>query len=364
MPVQSPVQSFLQTDAVLPDMSLSQGAKATSFIDSIPLKVVLALAAPYLAGETEEQAIELAHKEFQQNKFTSTLDILGEGSQTVEQCELSVESYFKLIDAIRSLPLPVSDRRRQMTVSFKPSMFNVGAPCPGRESERALEAAFDRISRVVDYAFKNQVNMTLEAEDHPWTNFHVEAYLALINAGYTNLGTVLQSRLFRTEKDLKRFDERMRVRLVIGIYNEPAQIAHVQKPMMKQLLIKYAGELLAKGTYVELATHDVRCIEQFFTEVAIPQRISQFKFETQFLHGVPRKKLQKGLISGSYFSELSKISAPAHAQYLEELERTGIVVRLYLPYGRDNVAGPYCRRRLKENPNMIGYGIKNFFGLQ
>ncbi len=56
--------------------------------------------------------------------------------------------------------------------------------------------------------------MTLEAEDHRWTNFQLESYFALVNAGYSNLGTVLQTRLFRTEKDLDRFDQRMRVRLV------------------------------------------------------------------------------------------------------------------------------------------------------
>ncbi len=43
-------------------------------------------------------------------------------------------------------------------------------------------------------------------------------------AGYENLGTVLQSRLFRTMQDIERFQEGMRVRLVIGIYQEPNAI--------------------------------------------------------------------------------------------------------------------------------------------
>jgi len=116
---------------------------------------------------------------------------------------------------------------------------------------------------VVDYALKNEINVTLEAEDHRWTNFQLESYFALINAGYANLGTVLQTRLFRTEKDIARFDGRMRVRLVIGIYNEPGQIAHTDKRIMKDLLVQYGSNLLARGVYTELASHDTRCIELF-----------------------------------------------------------------------------------------------------
>jgi proline dehydrogenase len=211
---------------------------------------------------------------------------------------------------------------------------------------------------------KNNISMTLEAEDHRWANFHLEAYFALINAGYTNLGTVLQTRLFRTEKDVARFDERMRVRLVIGIYNEPAQLAHTDKRNMKELVVTYAQQLLNKGTYVELATHDAKCVEHFYRSVAVPHKIGPENFEHQFLLGVPRAKLQKGLISGQYFAELARTMPSEHGEQLERLQRRGAIVRMYLPYGTPRVSGAYCRRRLRENPNMIAYGIKNVFGIQ
>jgi proline dehydrogenase len=245
---------------------------------------------------------------------------------------------------------------------MKPSMFSTMAPQHGADSDRAQEAAFDRITRVVDYALKNEINVTLEAEDHRWTNFQLESYFALINAGYANLGTVLQTRLFRTEKDIARFDGRMRVRLVIGIYNEPGQIAHTDKRIMKDLLVQYGSNLLARGVYTELASHDTRCIETFYKKVVLPQSVPASQFEHQFLQGVPRTKLQNGLVTGNYFREPEHgFAASAH---LEKLKETGALVRMYLPFGTAKVSGAYCKRRLRENPNMITYGVKNLLGLQ
>lgn len=339
------------------------GTPAKTIFDAIPLGLVLRLAKPYLAGETPDSAIALAHKLYKKDYFCSTIDILGEDATTDEDCEQFVERYKSLIDAVKSNPVACQFPRQQMTISMKPSMFSTMPPEPGKASERAQELAFDRITRVVDYAFKNQVNMTLEAEDHRWTNFHLESYFALVSAGYTNLGTVVQTRLFRTEKDVQRFDSRMRVRLVIGIYNEPPQIAHTNKREMKNLVVQYARSLLEKGTYVELATHDVKCIEQFYREAVLPNRIEANRFEHQFLLGVPRNKLQQGLCDGTYFSSFPGSISEDEANHLASLARSGALVRMYLPYGADKISAPYCRRRLRENPNMIAYGIKNLLGI-
>src|SRR5262249_28758872 len=133
--------------------------------------------------------------------------------------------YMNLIDEVAANQVLTSEPGQRLSISMKPSMFSSQPPRPGKESQKALDQAFDRLTKVVDHAQQHNINMTLEAEDHRWTNFHLESYFALFKAGYTNLGTVLQSRLFRTEKDVQRFEEGMRVRLVIGIYQEPPSIA-------------------------------------------------------------------------------------------------------------------------------------------
>jgi len=335
-----------------------------SIFDTIPLPLVMLLAKPYLAGQTSSDAIRKAHDIYQSRKFTGTLDILGEDATTVEDCERYVTTYMSLVDEVTANQLHTSNRRERMTISFKPSMFSTMPPAPGKESEKALEAAFDRINKIVDYAFQRGVDMTLEAEDHRWTNFHLESYFALHKAGYKNLGTVIQSRLFRTEKDIARFEDGMRVRMVIGIYQEPASIAHTEKPIMKELAVRYSRELAHQGVYLELASHDTKCVDNFVNKVVLPLKLKSSQFEFQFLLGVPRAKLQDSLISGSYFSELSQSLSGEDERHALMLAQTGSIVRMYLPYGKDKVAGPYCRRRLKNNPNMIAYGIKNVLGLQ
>lgn len=334
---------------------------AKSIFDAIPISVVLMLAKPYLAGENLDEALSLARTLYQEQKFSSTLDILGEDAAIDADCDASVEHYKQLIDAISKRPLPVSEVRRQPTVSFKPSMFSTKAPEVGMVRSAELDRAYNRIESVVSFASDRNVQVTLEAEDHRWTDFQLETYHSLIEGGYRNLGTVLQSRLFRTEADLSRFDERMRARLVIGIYNEPASVAHTQKPKMKELLVRYARELLARGTYVEVATHDTQCLADFFASV-MADKVTPDRFETQYLHGVPRKRFQHALVSGALFQGEEYKKVREAEAFLKKLAKEGVLVRMYLPFGEGKVAGAYCRRRLKENPNMVTYGIKNLFG--
>jgi proline dehydrogenase len=329
-----------------------------SIFDILPVPAILYLAKPYLAGPTPESALQKGHQIFESDHFCGTLDVLGEDAASDDDCELYVEKYKSLIDLVADNPLKTPFDREKLTISMKPSMFCDVVPT-AQAARAKMDKGFERIARVVDYGMKKKIRMTLEAEDWRWANFHLDAYFALLNAGYTNLGTVLQTRLFRSKNDLKRFDENSRVRLVIGIYQESPDIAFVDKRDMKDLLLDFSKELFARGTYVELATHDADYIRKFASEVVIPQKVSPQQFETQFLLGVPRYKLQKALVNGDFFKD-PEFASP-HA---EALSRAGCLVRMYLPFGNDKVSGPYCKRRLIHNPNMITYGIKNLLGIQ
>lgn len=361
MPVQSPPKQSIESTSTT-EQKFTPPPK--TIFDTIPLGLVLTLAKPYLAGQSAQEAIKIAHRIYAEDKFCGTLDILGEDAPTPAHCEGYVDAYKELFDLVAANQVNAANPRERLTVSMKPSMFSTMAPQPGAASAKEQEDAFDRISRVVDYALKKNIQVTLEAEDHRWANFHLESYFALVNAGYTNLGTVVQTRLFRTENDIKRFDERMRVRLVIGIYNEPANVAHTDKNVMKDLLVKYAGQLLEKGVYTELATHDTKTIENFYNKVGVPQHVPSTQFEHQMLQGVPRQKVQHALRSGEYFRDMQSTAASQDKDHLEQLASSGVPVRMYLPFGTAKVSGAYCRRRLRENPNMITYGFKNFFGIQ
>lgn len=361
MTVKSPVKETSSPSTHLHPVS----NQAFSIVDTMPLKLVMMLAAPYLAGREAGDAIRKAHQVYKENRFASTVDILGEDATSADDCERSVSNYKQLIDLIAADPVPVSNPLAQTTVSFKPSMFSIASPAstaPGKQKE--LDAAYSRIESIVAHAKSKNIRVTLEAEDHNWTDFHLETYFSLINAGYLNCGTVIQSRLFRTKNDIKKFDDRMRVRMVIGIYNEPAEIALTQKPEMKKVAVQLAAELLARGTYVELASHDTNCMQSFIEDAVLPNRVTAEKFEIQHLLGVPRKEIQQAYASGKHFVEMAQNETGHRRELLAELARTGVIIRMYLPFGTDNVAGPYCKRRLKANPNMIGFGIKNFFKIK
>jgi proline dehydrogenase len=362
MPVALPAKEHSELE---PPLAPGNNVIAPCLVDTLPLPVVLWLASPYLAGKSLEEAVRRAHQVYQENRFTSTIDILGEDCSNECDCDRFVEAYRKTIDAVANNQLPGATEHSGITVSFKPSMFSTKVPTEGtQECKRELADAYYRMKTVVDYAKQRGVRMTIEAEDHNWTDFQLDTYFSLLNEGYDNLGTVLQSRLFRTKSDIKRFDQRCRVRLVIGIYNESADIAHTNKATMKELLVDYAGELAARGTYIELASHDTETVHKFIERIAIPQQLSVDRFETQWLLGVPRLEEQQALVSGAYFKQIAQQAPSSALDYLSELARTGITVRMYLPFGKDTVAGPYCKRRLRANPHMISYGIKNFLHLR
>ncbi|MBY0546239.1 MAG: proline dehydrogenase family protein [Candidatus Obscuribacterales bacterium] len=359
MPTQSPVKDSLNQN---PSSAPSAGAAGPSIVDVIPLKMVMMLASPYIAGRNADDALKRSAKLFRENGYCSTIDILGEDARVDEDCDRSVYNYKRLIDMVAAAPLDCARKEQKTTVSFKPSMFSTVTPGSDRPNTvQLLSRAAERIEDIVAHAKAKDVRVTLEAEDHRWADFHLDTYFSLINAGYENLGTVLQSRLFRTQKDVLRFDERMRVRMVIGIYNEPSSIAETQKPIMKQRAVEYAAQLLKRGTYVELASHDTSCVDNFFLNAVIPSEAPAHQFETQFLLGVPRKDLQDDLVSGAYAKALLGVCPSNRKEYVEELAEAGTIVRMYLPFGTEDVAGPYCKRRLKANPNMISYGIKNLF---
>jgi len=131
----------------------------------------------------------------------------------------------------------------------------------------------------------------------------------------------------------------MRLRLVIGIYPEPAEVATTDKRVMKGRMVEYADRLLERDVFVEFATHDLEFAERFLREVA--QRAPE-RCELQMLLGVPRGKFRRRLQAG-------------------ELGAT-VVLRVYIPFaiGWDN-ATAYLRRRMRESPSIMWLVLRNLF---
>jgi proline dehydrogenase len=236
-----------------------------------------------------------------------------------------------MVDAAAGDPRFASADERP-TLSLKPSSYTTDPLDRGGAAESAREAIF----RIADYAAAKGVRLTVDMESRHWTDFTLDTIRDLHRAGHSHVGAVLQSRLHRTRGDLDQLPPGCRVRLVIGIYDEPAAVATTDKRVMKERLIEHAALLLERGHYVEFATHDERFIRRFVDEVVPANGAGRDRFELQMLYGVPRTKLLAAMVA------------------------RGVRARLYIPFAQSwSLAVRYLRRRLDEYPAMMLLVLKN-----
>lgn len=292
-----------------------------AIIDLAPAPLVKVFAAPYVAGKGVESGVKKADEIWNSGKLHSTVDLLGEEVFEREDVEATVALYFKMVDQLSG--------RRYASISLKPTQLGI------HESEAYC---LENISRVVDHAEKQRIHITVDMEDHDFTDVTLRLFRQLRDR-FDNVGTVLQSRLFRTKDDILALHAKpCKVRLCIGIYKEPKAIAYQDKPAMKEKLFEFVQLLLDKGHYPEIATHDEplihRCLK-YLDKRGVPKDAYEF----QMLLGVPRHAVQAQIVNA------------------------GIIMRLYVPFAEEwKYAVAYCKRRLAANPMMGAYVMKNLFG--
>src|SRR6185503_724613 len=143
-----------------------------------------------------------------------------------------------------------------------------------------------------------------------------------------NVGIVLQSYLYRTKDDvMKANDARARVRICKGAYKEPPTVAYQDKADVDRSYVECMQELLTRGHYPGIATHDPKIIDAT-KAFAREKAIATDKFEFQMLYGV-RRDLQEQLVAEGYR------------------------MRVYVPFGTQWY--PYLMRRLAERPANVAF---------
>jgi proline dehydrogenase len=306
------------------------------FVRAIPQDLVRFFARPYVAGDSLEKAIDTAADLLVERGIHTTLDLLAEGIDSQAVVEQNIFTYFEMINAAAA-----DDRFRtaaeRPTVSLKPSSYTTVPLEKGGDARGSREAVW----RIAEHARARGVQITVDMESSHWTDYTLTLLNELHAAGHTEVGTVVQTRLHRSEKDLDRLPPGCRVRLVIGIYREPAAIALVEKRGMKDRLLQFAEILLRRGHYVEFATHDEEYLHRFVNETVAKTGAARDRFELQMLYGVPRRGLQ------------------------DEMIRRGIKMRLYVPFALGwPMAIAYLRRRLDEYPAMMALVLGDVFHRQ
>lgn len=276
----------------------------------IPSFLVRFFASPSVAGDSLPKAVGVVQKLRRERGLWSTLDLLAEDIRTDEQAQQNLDVYLQMVDAAAALP--AEDRP---TLSLKPSSYTTKPMQHGGDAAGSREALF-RIARA---AKQKGVALTIDMESRHWTDFTLDAFRAMHQEGLDHVGIVLQTRMNRTERDLDALPKGCRVRLVIGIYREPSEVALADKPAMKDRMLAYAETLLRRGHYVEFATHDDAYVRRFLEQVVPKVGVGKDRYEVQMLYGVPRDR------------------------FLADLGRQGIKARLYVPFAIGwGMAIQYC----------------------
>ena len=283
----------------------------------LPKVFVRPFAKPYVAGESINSVIKIA-KKLNDNGFSTTLDILGEFVNSEEEANKIKNSYSELIKKI-------STEKLDSTISVKLTHLGLGIDSNLGEKNIHFLSLIGK---------ENNVGITIDMENSPYTSKTFEIYKNTLKEN-EQLGTVIQAYLYRSLDDIRHLDSSsLNLRICKGIYNESRDIAIQDRLAINDNYFEMAKTLLNGQGYACLATHDITLIDRL--ESFIDENdISPQKFEFQVLYGVPM------------------------GNRLEELKKKGYKIRIYVPFGE--AWFEYSIRRLKENPKIISYVLKNLF---
>ncbi len=287
--------------------------------DSLFSRRFFFLAKRFVAGETVEDAIG-AVRELNAAGMTATLDFLGEDVHEREAAIKTRDEYFRMLDAIAAAGV-------RSNVSVKLTAMGLLL---------SEDFALENLNAILERARSANPNDPFVRIDMEGSSV-VDATLRVFERAYAtheNVGPVLQAYLKRTPQDVERAIELgARVRLCKGAYNEPPQIAYKDMPHIRLQYLKCAAELLGRGNYPGIATHDpilIEAVKRYTQEHGITNE----RFEFQMLYGV-RPAIQHQLV------------------------REGYRLRIYIPFGT-HWAG-YFYRRVAERKENAFFALSSIF---
>jgi proline dehydrogenase len=268
----------------------------------------------FVAGETLDEAIA-ATRPLNQRHIAVSLDHLGENVSDAAEAASAARDYIIILDRIQSDGV-------EANISVKLTALGL---------DISTKLCRDNLAQVLERARQYGIFVRVDMEGSDYTERTLDMVIELHHE-YPNVGTVLQAMLYRTPQDAERLIEAgVRVRLVKGAYLEPHTIAYPRKADVDAAYVAIMHELLERGVYPAIATHDERIIADA-QRFAAERGIARARFEFQMLYGI-RRDLQ------------------------ERLAGEGYNVRVYVPYGTQWY--PYLTRRMAERPANLMFVAGN-----
>jgi proline dehydrogenase len=273
------------------------------------------LTSRFVAGQTLADGIAVL-RQLSQERITGTLDFLGENVQSLTEAARSRDCYLSALDEICRAKLGA-------TVSIKLTQFGL---------DFSDEACLQNASALVERAKRVNSRVEIDMESSEYTDRTLKIVSCLQKRYEGCVRAVVQAYLYRSDSDIASLTEKgIPVRLCKGAYREPADVAFARKADVDANYVKLMRQLLDRGIYPAIASHDQTIIRQA-VEFVRENRIGSDRFEFQMLYGI-RRDLQA------------------------ELVRQGYRLRLYVPYG--NAWYPYFMRRLAERPANVLFLARN-----
>jgi proline dehydrogenase len=282
----------------------------------VPKFIVHLFAKKYIAGRRLADAIKTI-QDLNARGMCATIDLLGEEVKNRDESLQVVSGYKEVLAAIARYKL-------DSNISVKPTHL-------GLKIDK--EFCYNNIREVVLEARKNNNFVRIDMEDHTCTTDTIEIFLRL-QREFKNVGVVLQAYLRRTVADVNLLlENKANLRLCKGIYVESRDIAYKDPQIINNNYTFCLKKLLKSGCYVGIATHDEKLVWQALALID-KLKLKKEDYEFQMLLGVDEQLR-------------SIIVAAGHR------------LRVYVPFGEKWYA--YSSRRLKENPNIAGYVLKDIF---
>jgi proline dehydrogenase len=272
-------------------------------------------AARFVAGETLDECVIVLRRLNDQGLHANTT-ILGEDVADADEARAVAREYEDVLQRLH-------DEKLRANVALK--LTHLGL-------DLGEEIAYENVHRLAAKAGELGNFIRIDMEYSAVVDATLGIYRRLREARLDNVGTVLQSYLYRAEDDLESLlPLEPNLRFVKGAYLESPEVAYPEKSDVDAAYVRLIERSLRGAGYTAIATHDERLIEH---AIAFAERkgIARDRFEFQMLYGV-RPKLQL------------------------DLAERGFKVLVATPFGPQWF--PYLMRRLAERPANLGFFLKS-----
>lgn len=283
----------------------------------VPRSIVGLFSRQYIAGENLDDAVREV-KNLNAQDIRATIDLLGEEKKAKEDALKAVEMYKQVLQVI-------AQEKLDANISVKPSHMGL---------KLDKEFCYNNLKTLVEAAKKIKNFVRIDMEDSSCVDDTIDIYLRL-KKDYSNVGTVYQAYLRRVVDDVNKVVHlKANLRLCKGAYYwEKREVVYKDGEIVNDSFQYAMEKLLSNRCYVGIATHDEKLVWEGI-KLVDKLKLKKDEYEFQMLFGVD-PQLRRIIVDG------------------------GHRLRVYVPFGKEWFA--YSIRRLKENPKMVEYIIKNTF---